>query len=97
MTVRGLMLAGAILASAPTPSAAACRLHSIWHYPWPQRCGVAHAQFRAEVSREKAAIQLPPERDIPLPVLTRSDCEGGEADELTRGRLMLRVALEAVR
>ena len=33
-------------------------------------------------------------RDIPLPLLTRSDCEGGEADELTRGRLMLRAALE---
>jgi hypothetical protein len=26
-----------------TPSAAACRKHAIWKYPWPQRCYTAYA------------------------------------------------------
>ena len=36
-----------------------------------------------------------PEPEIPLPSLARADCDGGEADELTRARVLLRAALEA--
>ena len=35
-----------------------------------------------------------PTRDIALPSLARTDCVGGEADEATRARLLLRAALE---
>ena len=63
--------------------------YSVWRYPWAQRCHVAHAQFRAAVSREKAAIQLPPDRDIPLPFLSRGEVQGGEPDDITRARLQL--------
>ena len=33
--------------------------------------------------------------DIPLPSLARADCDGGEADEPTRAKVLLRAALEA--
>ena len=36
-----------------------------------------------------------PDLEIALPSLARTDCDGGEADEPTRARLLLRVALEA--
>ena len=32
---------------------------------------------------------------IPLPSLARADCDGGEADEAIRARVLLRAALEA--
>jgi hypothetical protein len=47
MTVRGLLVAVALLASAEPSTALACRLHSVWRYPWPQRCGVVHAVRRS--------------------------------------------------
>jgi hypothetical protein len=57
MTVRGLLIAVALLAAAPVcaPSSAraACRLHAIWHYPWPQRCGVGYAARRSFRQEER--------------------------------------------
>lgn len=45
--------------------------------------------------REKAAIELP--TALPLPGLARADFDGGEADEPTRAKILLRAALEAPR
>ena len=91
MTVRALLLVLALLAPASAEAAAACHRYSVWHYPTPQRCGAQiRANLRKPVSREKAAIQLPTAAPkISLPRLTRNDCKGGEADELTRARLEL--------
>lgn len=94
MTVRGLSLALAVLTSAPA-EAAACHRYSRWYYPWPQTCRVKAPLAYARASRPlvKAVVE-PPDRDIPLPALARDDCLGGEADETTRGRLMLRAAFD---
>jgi hypothetical protein len=89
----------AALAIAAPVDAAACRLHSIWHYPWPQRCGAAHqmvrlqilANSRKQVGREKPAIELPTD-GMPIPALSWK--VEGEPDELARARLLLRAALE---
>jgi hypothetical protein len=50
-----------------TDSAGACHMHSIWHYPWPQRCFTAYAPqplvHRAEEqSRDWSVeiVKLPP-------------------------------------
>jgi hypothetical protein len=40
-------LAAVLVAIALPVEASACRLHAIWHYPWPQRCGVVHAVRRS--------------------------------------------------
>ena len=97
----------ALLAS--TPVEAHCYSH--WYYPWPQRCGVARqgqfrtisdkfgqAQIRAN-SRKSAAPEILPkigiDIEILLPSLARADLDGGEADEPTRARILLRAALEA--
>jgi hypothetical protein len=100
--LRLVFLISAVLAASPAD--AKCHLFSVWHYPWPQRCGVARqmvrlqipANSRKPVSREKSAIQFPTDApDIALPSLARTDCDGGLADEPTRARLLLRAALEA--
>lgn len=89
MTVRGVLLAGAILASLPVPAAAACHRYAVWKYPQPQRCGQQNGKKLVSVRKFVLPVHGPSGPDIPLPVLTRSDCEGGEADELTRARLEL--------
>jgi hypothetical protein len=82
------------------PASANARCYSRWYYPWPQRCGVARQMVRLQIpansrSREKSAIQLPTEEpDMPLPSLARADFDGGEADEPTRAKVLLRAALE---
>lgn len=95
MTVRGLSLALALMAATPV-DAAHGRCYSRWFYPWPQRCGVgeiAHSFARPispiHVNREKAAIELPTEPDIPLPALDRADFTVAEPDDVTRARLQL--------
>jgi hypothetical protein len=94
--MRWIALALALLALlAPTPVEAHC--FARWYYPWPQRCGARHVALHK-------IIVAPPRNDfaadrndfdIPLPSLARADLDGGEADEPTRARLLLRVALEA--
>lgn len=69
MTVRGLLLAGAILASAPVPAASACHRYSIWRYPQPQRCGAHFGQKRENV--RIAPVRGPSGPDLPLPALDR--------------------------
>jgi hypothetical protein len=106
VTVRGLLLALALLTALPV-DAAHGRCYSIWHYPWAQRCGVTFARHVTSRPSRPVTLQSAPLRwsdsgaggadDIPLPLLTRSDCMGGEADELTRARLLLRAALEVLR
>ena len=98
MTLRGIALAAALLASMPV-EAAACHRYSRWYYPWPQRCGILRPmrpiasphQNEMREQREQAEQSF----EIPLPSLARADVDGGEADEPTRARLLLRVALEA--
>ena len=99
MTVRGLLLAAAFMASQPV-DAAACHRYSRWYYPWAQSCGAAHHLVRLARSgptwpgpdRAKLGQEEP---DIPLPSLTSADLVGGEADEATRAHALLRAALEA--
>ena len=52
-------------------------------------------QIRANASREVATNCGPNEPEIPLPSLARADLDGGEADEPTRAKVLLRAALEA--
>jgi hypothetical protein len=84
-----LMLALALLIASGASPAEACRLHSIWHYPWPQRCAVAHPS-RASIQEKKAEVQP----EMPLPSLAAIDW-GEPADDEARGRLELKVKLEA--
>jgi hypothetical protein len=77
----------ALLTLATVAPASACRHYSIWGFPWAQRCSC---------STPARAAPVPPtspvrDADIPLPDLTPVD--GGEADEGTRGRLLLHAAL----
>lgn len=62
----------------------ACRLHSIWRFPWPQRCPV-------ELAVRPPLPHRPTSIEIPLPALTGIDW-GDPADEQTLGRLLLRAA-----
>jgi hypothetical protein len=101
MTVRGLLLASALFASAPA-DAASCHRYARWYYPWPQRCGFValarQAQIRANSRKFLQTVSLgrgPSGPDIPLPSLARADFDGGEADEATRAYALLRAALEA--
>ena len=107
MTVRGLLLALALLAS--TPVEAHC--YSVWHYPWKQRCwAVTEARHVTSLARATFVTGIPNQehlknkadahathatRAIALPSLARADFDGGEADEPTRAKVLLRAALEA--
>jgi hypothetical protein len=104
MSLRGLLLAAALLA-AMTTDAAACHRYSTWHYPWPQSCGVlrpmrpmrpiaSHHVGLANIMMGRNPLQAP-KPALPLPSLARADLDGGEADEAARARLLLRAALEA--
>jgi hypothetical protein len=89
MTVRGLLLALAVLASTPVPAAQG-RCYSIWRYSFAQRCGVAHKQAYAAhkfVSPPEKPVEA--DFDIPLPFLDARDFARGEPDEVTSARLQL--------
>jgi hypothetical protein len=103
MTVRGLLLALALLAAQPV-DAAACHRYSRWLYPFPQRCGVVvkSVKYSALVAPPQRQpnpnyepFRQPPERDMLLPGLASADLDGGEADEASRARLLLRAAVGA--
>ena len=81
----------ALLAS--TPVEAHC--YSRWYYPFPQRCAVARQMVRAERGHNPTKFREVLSLDIPLPSLARADLDGGEADEPTRAKILLRAALEA--
>jgi hypothetical protein len=68
---------------ASTPVEAHC--YSVWHYPWPQRCGAIRDNTRIGL-HHVLSLDRP---EIPLPSLAQADLDGGEADELTRARLEL--------
>jgi len=90
--MRRLTLAIALLAA--TPVEAHC--YSVWRYPWPQRCHATkplHGRNEAPSLPKRSPFAAEPE--MPLPGLARADLDGGAADEATRGRLLLRAALEA--
>ena len=91
-----IALAVALLASMPT-DAAACHHFSRWYYPIPQRCGVGHAALHKLIVDPHRNDFAPNRNDfeIPLPGLARADLDGGEADEPTRVKVLLRAALEA--
>jgi hypothetical protein len=101
--MKQIAMAAVLLAAQPA-DAAACHRFSHWAYPYAQRCGVARQVVR--VHQSSSEFIRPPERDapdelpnfgidMPLPSLARADCEGGEADDEAKGRLLLRAALEA--
>lgn len=78
--MRPITLAAFMLLAAP----AEAHCFSVWHYPWAQRCGVA-------VTHVTHVTPPPKTNDIPIPELT--PIAGGEPDEATRARLLLRAAL----
>jgi hypothetical protein len=90
-------IALAIALVAATPVEARC--YSRWYYPFPQRCHVARQMVRFVPFRQSPPIPANPrqeeEPEIPLPSLARADFDGGEADEPTRAKILLRAALEA--
>jgi hypothetical protein len=106
VTLKGTALAAALLA-ATTTDAAACHRYSVWYYPWRQSCGGrasnGEAKFRLLPSRSVSirldpsiSVSIRPNRPaMPLPSLARADLDEPEADEPTRGRVLLRAALEA--
>ena len=49
---------------AASPADAKCHLFSVWHYPWPQRCGVARQMVRLQVLHLSAQVrsQIRPQR-----------------------------------
>lgn len=55
-------LAFAIAVVFASPAHAACRLHSIWNYPWKQRCPV--------VAQVEDVRPTPPEKPRELPRFT---------------------------
>ena len=99
MTFKGIALAAALLAASEPTSAAACHRYSVWRYPWPQSCGVSStiarqaARRAPKVGHNDVVAKNPPA--MPLPSLAQADLAGGEADEPTRARVLLRAALEA--
>jgi hypothetical protein len=85
----GLVGLAALTLASP---AHACRLHTIWHFPFKQRCPVVALAPR----RPPPLPHHPPSRiEISLPAL--NDIEWGQAAQLdaeTFGRLMLRAKME---
>jgi hypothetical protein len=72
-----------------------CRLHRIWNYPWPQTCRSIRYAAMAPIPIRAPARQFPepPILELSLPGL--SDIQWGEfADEYTRGKILLRAAME---
>ena|SRR5579871_3571830 len=81
MTAARLGLLSAVMAS---PAEAACHRFSIWHFPWPQRCGGAAPAAKQSLQDSKGG-----EPEIALPALSRGEIVGGNADGATRARLMV--------
>jgi hypothetical protein len=80
---------------------AVAHCYSVWHYPWRQSCGLSPTVAKHE-ARRAVRLQIlansrkpAPEPAMPLPSLAQADLAGGEADEPTRARILLRAALEA--
>jgi len=93
---RGAAMAAILSAAIALPvHAATCHHYSVWRYPWPQHCGVARPMRPISSHHFMGAPKMVGEPEIPLPGLARADLDGGVADEATRGRLLLRAALEA--
>jgi hypothetical protein len=93
-----IALAVVFMLASPADAAALCHHYSRWFYPWPQRCAVgltykSSPQLRRE-ARAKPIFPPPPDdRPFPLPWLSAAELIGGEADDATRGRLMLHALL----
>lgn len=84
-----------------TGPAQACRLHSIWHFHFKQRCPAHAVRYVARVeppARPHRIATLLERIDvtIPLPALNNIDW-GKPADEQTIGRVLIRVKLEGLR
>jgi hypothetical protein len=79
-----------------TPSAAGCRKHAIWHYPWPQRCFTAYAPaplvHRAEEQSHDWTVEilkLPPTWNLDEPHI-----EGPDDPERAKGLNKLKEQLK---
>ena len=61
--MRRTAIVGAVLLLAIESAAAACHKHSIWRYPWPQRCYTANAPAplarRAEEQNHDWSVEIP--------------------------------------
>lgn len=83
----GLAVLTALILVSP---AHACRLHSIWKYPFPQRCPIV-AQLEARTPPIKPSELAPkPDIDIPLPSLEHMEFPPDDLDERLKGIGMLR-------
>lgn len=85
MTVRGLLLAGVLMAAAPV-QAAHGRCYSIWRYPQPQRCGAHFGQKRENV--RIVPVHGPSGPDLPLPALDRPTASEADGDMALRLHLL---------
>jgi hypothetical protein len=86
------------LVLASTPVEAHC--YARWFYPWAQRCFVSVRNVtgipnQEHLKNKPATRATRATRAIALPSLAQADLDGGEADEPTRARVLLRAALEA--
>jgi hypothetical protein len=84
-----------------TPSAAACRKHAIWKYPWPQRCYTAYApealQHRAgEQDRDWTVeiTKLPPTWNLDEPRIEVTAPETVQDPDRARGLNKLKEQLK---
>ena len=59
-------LAFAIVVVFASPAHAACRLHSIWNYPWKQRCAVAQVA-------ENKPVEAKPKVDLSTVTISKYD------------------------
>lgn len=85
----GLAVLTALILVSP---AHACRLHSIWKYPFPQRCPVmAQLEARPSPPSKPAELEPPkPDLDIPLPSLEHMEFPPDDLDERLKGVGLLR-------
>jgi hypothetical protein len=84
VSIRPMLL---LLLLLPAP-ASACRLHSIWHYPWPERCGVRPQTPRPALTR--VALQTPASVAATSVVpVTAADEPGPRIEDLDRAEIEL--------
>ena len=106
--MRSLTLALALLAATPVEAHCYSRWFYPWpqrcgvarqmvRRPVLQSVAASFVPNQEHPANEARLVRLvqEPDPDIPLPSLARADCDGGEADEAIRARVLLRAALEA--
>ena len=74
VSIRPMLL---LLLLLPPDPASACRLHSIWHYPWPQRCAAPHPPALMRPAPAQVALQTPASAPVTSVTLVTAADERG--------------------